>query len=133
VPVTGRFDMAGALAAVSQTFRDAGGMSELTGVAVFTPVWDRPEVQDFVAAYKAHYGIVPTQRSFFVFEATYLVADAIKRAGSDKPEAIQAALKTTTMPSRLGGTYKLDDHNHPQTPLQILGLRDGKPAVIAIE
>jgi hypothetical protein len=26
-----------------------------------------------------------------------------------------------------------DDHNHAHTPLQILGLRDGKPAVIAIE
>jgi branched-chain amino acid transport system substrate-binding protein len=133
VPVTGRFDLAGALGAVSQSFRDSGGMSELTGVAVFTPVSDRPEVQEFVNAYKSHFGLVPTQRSFFVFEATYLVADAIRRAGSDTPEAIKAALKTTTMPSRLGGTYKLDDHNHPHTPLQIIGLREGKPAVIAIE
>ena len=133
VPVTGRFDLAGALGAVSQSFRASGGMSELTGVAVFTPVSDRPEVQEFVNAYKSHFGLVPTQRSFFVFEATYLVADAIRRAGSDTPEAIKAALKTTTMPSRLGGTYKLDNHNHPHTPLQIIGLREGKPAVIAIE
>lgn len=133
VPVTGRFDMAGALSAVSQTFRDARGMTGLTGIAVFTPVLDKPEVQDFVAAYKAHYGIVPTQRSFFVFEATYLVVDAIRRAGSDQPAAIEQALKTTTMSSRLGGSYKPDDHNHAHTPLQILGLRDGKPAVIATE
>ena len=133
VPVTGRFDLAGALSAVSQGFRDAGGIADFSGIAVFTPASDRPEVQDFVASYRAHYGIVPTQRSFFVFEATYLVVDAIARAGSDKPEAIQAALKTTNMPSRLGGTYKLDDHNHPHTPLQIIGLRDGKPTVIAIE
>jgi branched-chain amino acid transport system substrate-binding protein len=133
VPVTGRFDLAGASSAVSQTFRDAGGMSELTGVAVFTPALDKPEVQDFVTSYKARYGIVPTQRSFFVFEATYLVVDAIKRAGSDQPAAIEQALKTTTMPSRLGGSYAPDDHNHAHTPLQILGLRDGKPAVIAIE
>ena len=48
VPVTGRFDLAGALAAVSQTFRDAGGMSGLTGIAVFTPALDKPEVQEFV-------------------------------------------------------------------------------------
>jgi branched-chain amino acid transport system substrate-binding protein len=133
VPVTGRFDLAGALAAVSQPFRDAGGMSELTGIAVFTPALDKPDVQDFVASYKAHYGIVPTQRSFFVFEATYLVVDAIRRAGSDQPAAIEQALKTTTMPSRLGGSYAPDDHNHAHTPLQILGLRDGKPAVIAVE
>jgi hypothetical protein len=25
------------------------------------------------------------------------------------------------------------DHNHAHTPLQILGMRDGKPAVVAIE
>jgi branched-chain amino acid transport system substrate-binding protein len=133
VAVTGRFDLAGALAAVSPSFRDAGGMASLTGIAVFTPALDRSEVQDFVSAYKAHYGLVPTQRSFFVFEATYLVVDAIRRAGSDKPEAIKASLKTTTMPSRLGGSYAPDDHNHAHTPLQILGLRDGRPAVIAIE
>ena len=133
VPVTGRFDLAAASAAVSPAFRDAGGVSGLTGVAVFTPTLDKPDVQAFVAAYKAHYGLMPTQRSFFVYEATYLVVDAIRRAGSDKPEAITQALKTTTMSSRLGGSYTPDDHNHAHTPLQILGMRDNKPAVIATE
>jgi ABC-type branched-subunit amino acid transport system substrate-binding protein len=37
---------------VSQPFRDAGGLSGLTGVAVFTPALDKPEVQDFVKAYQ---------------------------------------------------------------------------------
>ena len=133
VPVTGRFDLAGAAAAVSQPFRDAGGLAGVTGIAVFTPVLDKPDVQAFVAAYKSRYGLVPTQRSFFVFEATYLVVDAIRRAGSDQPDAIKQALKTTTMPSRLGGSYSPDDHNHAHTPLQILGYKDGKPIVIAME
>jgi branched-chain amino acid transport system substrate-binding protein len=133
VPVTGRFDLAGAAAAVSSQFRDAGGLSSVTGIAVFTPVLDKPDVQTFVAAYKSRYGLVPTQRSFFVFEATYLVVDAIRRAGSDQPDAIKQALKTTSMPSRLGGSYSPDDHNHAHTPLQILGYKDGKPAVIATE
>jgi len=35
------------------------------------------------------------------------------------------------MPSLLGGTYAMDDHNHPHTPMQILGVRDGKVSVIA--
>jgi branched-chain amino acid transport system substrate-binding protein len=133
VPVTGRFDLAAAVAAVSPQFRDAGGLADLTGVAVFTPALDKPDVKDFVASYKAHYGLTPTQRSFFVYEATLLVVDAIRRAGSDQPEAITKALKTTTMPSALGGTYAPDDHNHAHTPLQILGLRDKAPAVIATE
>ena len=37
------------------------------------------------------------------------------------------------MPTLLGGNYKADDHNHAHTPLQIIGMKDGKPAVIAIE
>ncbi len=43
----------------------------------------------------------------------------------------KAVLKTTTMPSRLGGSYAPDDQNHPHLPLFILGLRDGKQAVLA--
>jgi ABC-type branched-subunit amino acid transport system substrate-binding protein len=72
---------------VSQPFGDAGGLSGLTGVAVFTPALDKPEVQEFVKACKSHYGLLPTQRSFFVFEATCLVVGAIRRAGSDQPAA----------------------------------------------
>jgi branched-chain amino acid transport system substrate-binding protein len=133
VPVTGRVDFSSAIAAVSPAFRDARGLSDLTGVTVFTPVQNTQGVQDFVAAYQAHYGLVPTQRAFFVYEATNLVVDAIRRAGSDQPAAVEEALKNTTMPSLLGGTYAPDDHNHAHTPLLILGLRDGKPAVIATE
>jgi branched-chain amino acid transport system substrate-binding protein len=133
VPVTGRVDIAAALAAVSQQFRDAGGLSDLTSVAVFTPAQNTPGVQDFISAYRTHYGLMPTQRSFFVYEAVYLVVDAIRRAGSDQPAAIQLALKTSTMASLLGGSYKPDDHNHAHTPLPIVGLQDGHQTVIATE
>jgi branched-chain amino acid transport system substrate-binding protein len=130
VPVSGRVEFGAALGAVSAAFRDS---LDLTSIVVFTPALEAPGVQAFVAAYKSHYGLTPTQRSFFVYEATLLVADAIRRAGSDQPAAIKQALKTTTMTSLLGGTYAPDDHNHAHTPLQILGLRDGKAAVIATE
>jgi branched-chain amino acid transport system substrate-binding protein len=105
----------------------------MTSAAVFSPAEDRPGVKAFVASYEAHYGIVPTQRAFFVYEATRLVADAIRRAGSDRPEAIERALKTSTMVSALGGNYTPDDHNHAHTPILIVGLRDGTPSVIATE
>nr|WP_294506589.1 ABC transporter substrate-binding protein [uncultured Rhodopila sp.] len=133
VPISGRFDIGAALAAVSPGFREAGGLSGLTGIVVFSPLLDLPGVKDFVASYHAHYGLAPTQRSFFVYEATYLVVDAIRRAGSDQPAAIEKALKTTTMPSLLGGTYAPDDHNHAHTPLFVVGVKDGKPAVVAPE
>ena len=133
VPLTGRVDFSAALAAVSPQFRDSGALSGMTSIVVFTPLQDTPGIKDFVAAYRAHSGLTPTQRSFFVYEATLLVVDAIRRAGSDKAAAIHQALKTTTMPSLLGGNYTPDNHNHAHTPMQILGLRDGKPAVVATE
>ena len=68
-----------------------------------------------------------------MYEATYLVVDAIRRAGADEPAAVEAALKTTTMASRLGGSYAPDEHNHAHTPLFVLGLREGKVGVVATE
>ncbi len=130
-PITGRIDFAATIGAVSPQFLAAGGLSAATSVTVFNPFIETPGVQDFVAAYRAKYGLTPTQRSFFAYEATYLVVDAIRRAESDKPEDIQKALKSSKMPSLLGGTYAMDDHNHPHTPMQIVGVRDGKVKVIA--
>jgi branched-chain amino acid transport system substrate-binding protein len=131
VKLAGRIDFATALAAVSPGFVSGGGLNDVAGIIQFTTLLDTPGVQDFVKGYHAKYSIMPTQRSFYAYEAAYLVVDAIKRAGTDTPEAITAALKTSTMPSLLGGTYRMDDHNHPHTPLQILGVRDGKVALIA--
>jgi branched-chain amino acid transport system substrate-binding protein len=133
VPVSGRLDVGAAMAAVSPDFVHAGGLDSLTSAAVYSPFVDQPGVRDFVALYRAHYGLMPTQRPFFVYEAVFLVADAIRRAGSDSPAAIEAALKTTKMPSLLGGTYAMDDHNHPHTPIFIIGMKDNKPSVIATE
>ena len=131
VPIAGRIDFAAATGAVSPQFLASGGLDGATSITVFNPVMENPGVQDFVQAYRAKYGITPTQRSFFAFEATNLAVDAIRRANSDKPEDIQRALKTTRMPSLLGGTYAMDDHNHPHTPMQIVGMRGGKIGVIA--
>lgn len=130
-PVSGRVDFAAAIRALSPQFVAAGGLAEATSVTVFNPFIETAGVKDFVAAYRAKYGLTPTQRSFFAYESTYLVVDAIRRAGSDKPEDIQKALKSSTMPSLLGGSYAMDDHNHPHTPLQIVGVREGKVSVIA--
>lgn len=131
VPVTGRIDFAAAMGALSAEFLASGGLDGATSITVFTPLIETPGVKDFVQAYRAKYGIMPTQRSFFAYEAANLVVDAIRRANSDTPEDIERALKTTAMPSLLGGTYAMDDHNHPHTPMQIVGVRGGKTSVIA--
>ena len=133
VPVSGRIDLSGASRVLSPAFKDAGGLARLTSATVFTTVSDLPGVQRFVAEYEARYGSVPTQRPFFVYEAVRWVVDAIRRAGTDTPAAVEAALKSSDMPSELGGSFKLNDHNHPRLPIFITGFRNGKPAVVATE
>ena len=130
VPVDGRIDLATAIGAVSPGFLGKGGLGKVASIVVFTPLLDTPPVKAFVADYRARYGLTPTQRSFFAYESTFLVVDAIRRAGSDTPADITAALRTSDMPSRLGGSYKMDDHNHPHTPMQLLGVRDGMVRII---
>jgi branched-chain amino acid transport system substrate-binding protein len=130
IPVSGRIDFAAATGAVSAPFLASGGLAQLTGIVVFTPLSERAQVHAFVQAYQMKYGIMPTQRAFYAYEAATLIADAITRAGTAEPEAIRAALAASTLPSALGGTYKMDDHNHPHMKLEILGLKDGKVAII---
>jgi len=130
VPLTGRIDFAAVSKAVSPGFIAAGGLDNAASVSMFSAAIQTPGVQDFVKAYESKYGLVPNQLPFYAYEATYLIVDAIRRAGSDKPADIEQALKTTTMPSLLGGTYAMDDHNHSHMPLQIIGLRKGQVTVI---
>jgi branched-chain amino acid transport system substrate-binding protein len=131
IPLAGRIDFAAAAEAVSPQFIASGGLDKASSIAVFMPTDDTPGVQDFVQAYRGHYGLMPTQRSFFAYEATRLVVDAIRRANSDKPVDIQRALKSSQMPALVGGTYAMDAHNHSHTPMQIVGLQASKLVVIA--
>jgi branched-chain amino acid transport system substrate-binding protein len=108
----------------------SGGLEQATGISVFTPSAPEPAVQAFVTSYRTKYGVAPTQRSVFAFEATELVVDAIRRAKSDDPAAVPQALRSTQMPSMLGGTFAMDEHNHSHTAMQIVGIRGGKLAVL---
>jgi branched-chain amino acid transport system substrate-binding protein len=126
VPLTGRIDFAAVTKAVSPGFIAAGGLDKAASISMFSPAIGTPGVQDFVHAYESKFGLVPNQLPFYAYEATFLIVDAIRRAGSDKPADIEDALKTTRMPSLLGGTYAMDDHNHSHMPLQMIGLRNGK-------
>ncbi len=126
VPLTGRLDLPAAAKAVSQHFLAAGGLDHAATISMFSPAIDKPGVRSFAKAYEDKFGLVPNQLPFYAYQATYLIVDAIRRAGSDQPAAIEEALKTTSMASPLGGTYALDDHNHAHMPLTMLGWQGGK-------
>jgi branched-chain amino acid transport system substrate-binding protein len=130
IPIAGRIDFPAAITNLSPRFVAAGGLDRAAGISVFTPSASGSDVQEFAASYRDRYGLAPTQRSVFAFEATELVVDAIRRANSDDPVAVQQALRSTQMPSMLGGTFAMDEHNHSHVGMQIVGIRGSKLAVL---
>jgi branched-chain amino acid transport system substrate-binding protein len=105
--------------------------------AITNVPWLDPKQQlahTFEAAFtKANPGEVCDIDAGFTFEGILICADAYKRAGSAKPEALVEALKATSIKDRvmLGGTIAFNDKgqnvNLPSAGVQN---RNGKPTVV---
>ncbi|HZQ72638.1 MAG TPA: ABC transporter substrate-binding protein [Burkholderiales bacterium] len=70
-----------------------GLMDGVTFVDAYDP--DKPEIKQFVAAYKKANGKEPYNLNGYGYDGIHLVADAIRRAGSTDKEKIRAAMQAT--------------------------------------
>lgn len=61
----------------------------------YSPGADDADVKAFVENYTAKYDIEPNALAALAYDATYILADAIEKAGSTDPEAIKAAMMET--------------------------------------
>jgi len=84
------------------------------------------KVQGFVNAYNEKYGSVPDSFAALGYDAAYLIADAIDRAGSDEPEAIKDALAETTDFAAVTGTLTFDELHNPVKEIAIIEMVDGE-------
>jgi len=84
-----------------------------------------PKVQKFVEAYKAKYGDAPDSFAALGYDAAYLLADAINRAGSADPEAIKNALAATKDFEAVTGTMSFDESHNPVKEIAIIEMVDG--------
>ncbi len=89
---------------------------------------DDAQVQEFVAAYEEEYGRAP-ENAFAAlgYDTMLIIADAIERAGSADPAAIQAALEETDSLDAVTGniSYSADSHV-PQKSVTIIGVEGGE-------
>jgi len=74
-------------------FTDLAGSAADGVVAVqgFTPEFNDPKVQEFVAKYKARYGSLPSDPAQAYYDGAYLLAHVIEQVGFDR-EAIRKGL-----------------------------------------
>ena len=77
-----------------------GLVNGVTFVDAYDP--DKPEVKEFVAAYKKATGKEPFNLHGYGYDGIHLVAEAIKKAGSTDKEKIREAMQTVTYKGVMG-------------------------------
>ncbi len=84
-------------------------------------------IKKFIGAYNKEYGHDP-ENAFAAlgYDTMYLLADALKRAGSTDAAAIQKALKETKDFPGITGKISFGDSNVPQKGVTIIAIKDGK-------
>ena len=85
-----------------------------------------PAVRQFVQAYRKAYGAVPDSIAALSYDATRLVADAIRRAGSTEGKRVRDALASTAGFRGVTGTISFDADRNPFKPAAILKVEKGK-------
>ena len=80
-----------------------------------------PQVKTFVANFKKRYNQVPDMLAALGYDAAYMLADAIKRAGKVDRDAIRDALANTKNLKLVTGTITLDENRNPQKSAVIVG------------
>ena len=85
-----------------------------------------PKVTSFVTAYRKKYGSDPDAISALGYDTLFILADAMKRAGTTDPAKVNAAIAATKDFPGVTGKITLDEHRNPNKPAVMLQVKKGK-------
>ncbi|MDI1336287.1 MAG: ABC transporter substrate-binding protein [Lacunisphaera sp.] len=113
---------------------DAPALLEIGGAAMegtyfsthYSPDNPSAEVQNFNQRYKARWGEVPDAWAALGYDSAFVLADAMKRAGSTEPAKVRDALAATKDFPAVTGHITMDAHRNPSKSAVILTIKDGK-------
>ena len=89
-----------------------------------------PKVVAFVESYRKKYSTDPDAMVALGYDSVYLLADAMKRAGTTDPAKVTPAIAATKDFQGLTGRIMLDDHRNPTKPAVMLQVKNGKFAYV---
>lgn len=111
---------------------DIAGADALDNTYFSTHYSDKDEsVKGFVDAFTQEYGHAPNVFAALGYDAGKMLVDAIKRAGSDDPEAIRKALEETKDLKVGTGTITMDKNHNPIKQAVILENKGGDRVMVA--
>jgi branched-chain amino acid transport system substrate-binding protein len=79
-------------------------------IVQFDPTDPRPQVRDFVQAFRTKFNAEPTHLNAHAYDQIMLIADVVKRGGKD-PQSIRDALAATKNFSGVTGSVEFDQTN----------------------
>jgi len=85
-----------------------------------------PLVQSFIAKYRQKYSEVPDAMAVLGYDATQVLADALRRAGTTDGKALRDAIAATQDFAGVSGKITIDEHRNPRKSLVVLKIDDGK-------
>ncbi len=85
----------------------------------------RPIVQEFVARFRARYNADPDALAVLAYDATCIMLEAVKNAGSADGAAIRDALSRTEL-EVVSGQVKFDANRNPVKSAVIIEIKDGR-------
>lgn len=89
-----------------------------------------PRVVAFVDAYRKKYNGEPDAMVALGYDSVYLLADAMKRAGTTDPAKVNVAIAATKDFPGVTGKITLDAHRNPTKPAVMLQVKNGKFAYV---
>ena len=87
-------------------------------------------VQNFIKAYEAEYGSTPNALAALGYDSTYIMAEAIQRAGSTEHQAIIDELNKTDRDS-VAGHVKFDENGDPIKSISMIQIVNGEHVLAA--
>lgn len=109
-------------------------LTELAGSAAtdvyftdhFSQASESDRVQSFLENYQAAYGKEAGTWQALGYDAAMLIFDAIERAESTDPEAINQALAATEAFEGVTGEFAIDENHNPVKPAVVIEMQDGE-------
>ena len=89
-----------------------------------------PDVMNFVRDYLNFFAQIPLSGSATAYSCVYILAEAIKKAGSRDSKAIVQAIKTNEL-DLITGHIKFDENNNPRPNVYIMQIKGGVYSSIA--
>lgn len=85
-----------------------------------------PAVSSFVKNYQTEFQSMPDKYSALAYDSVMLIAEAMKRAGTEDPAKVRDELSRTKNVSAVTGKISLNDKHDPIRSAVIIEMKDGK-------